>query len=79
MHTRHFLAIAALCSVLLACVFLADIAFAHKVNVFAYSEGDRIFVESFFPDGKPIAGGKITVLSPSGKSSSRGQPERAGR
>lgn len=37
-------------------------ALAHKVNVFAYVEGETVFTESYFPDGKPVAGGAIEVL-----------------
>ncbi len=36
-------------------------ATAHKVNVFAYSEGDTIFTESYFPDGRKVQGGKVEV------------------
>ncbi|MFZ2446539.1 MAG: hypothetical protein WAW37_09280 [Syntrophobacteraceae bacterium] len=79
MHSRHFFAMAAICSVLLACVFPANIAFAHKVNIFAYVEGDRIFVESFFPDGKPVEGGKIVVLSPSGEKLFEGTTGKGGK
>ncbi|MDT8379873.1 MAG: carboxypeptidase regulatory-like domain-containing protein [Desulfotignum sp.] len=36
-------------------------ALAHKVNLFAYAEGGTIFTESYFPDGRPVAGGKVLV------------------
>jgi nickel transport protein len=36
-------------------------ALAHKVNIFAYSEGDTIFTESYFPDGRKVQGGKVEV------------------
>ena len=49
-------------SVIIFAVFLfAGIAQAHKVNLFAYVEGGKIYTESYFPDGKPVAGGKILV------------------
>lgn len=41
-------------------------AWAHKVNVFAYVEGGKIFTESYFPDGKKIEGGTIEVRDASG-------------
>lgn len=34
---------------------------AHKVNVFAYVEGEIVRTESYFPDGRPVAGGTIEV------------------
>lgn len=39
---------------------------AHKVNIFAYSEGDIIFTESYFPDGRKVQGGKIEVYDKNG-------------
>lgn len=36
-------------------------ALAHKVNLFAYAEGGRIYTESYFPDGRPVQGGKVMV------------------
>jgi nickel transport protein len=36
-------------------------AMAHKVNLFAYVEGGKVFTESYFPDGKPVESGKIFV------------------
>ena len=35
---------------------------AHKVNVFAYVEGQTVYTESYFPDGRPVAGGTIEVM-----------------
>ncbi|MFH0730615.1 MAG: carboxypeptidase regulatory-like domain-containing protein [Pseudomonadota bacterium] len=40
---------------------LAGPAVAHKVNLFAYVEGGKVFTESYFPDGKPVESGKIFV------------------
>ncbi|MFH2063570.1 MAG: carboxypeptidase regulatory-like domain-containing protein [Pseudomonadota bacterium] len=34
---------------------------AHKVNLFAYAEGGRIYTESYFPDGKAVETGKVLV------------------
>jgi nickel transport protein len=36
--------------------------FAHKVNVFAYVEGDKIYSESYFNDGKKCVDSKIEVF-----------------
>ena len=35
---------------------------AHKVNLFAYVEGETVYVESYFPDGRAVANGKIEVF-----------------
>jgi len=43
-------------------------AFSHRVNVFAYVEGDTIHTESYFYDGSPVIEGKIELLDKSGKS-----------
>jgi nickel transport protein len=48
--------------VIVLTIFLfAGNALAHRVNLFAYVEGGEIYTESYFPDGKPVAGGKILV------------------
>ena len=36
-------------------------ALAHKVNLFAYAEGGKIYTESYFPDGKSVESGKVLV------------------
>ena len=41
---------------------LALPALAHKVNLFAYAEGGKVYTESYFPDGRPVEGGKVLVL-----------------
>lgn len=45
----------------------AGTAWAHKVNLFAYAEGDTVYTESYFADGNRVQGGTITVTDPSGK------------
>jgi len=40
--------------------------FAHKVNIFAYVEGDRIYTESYFNDGKKCIDSKIEVFDNQG-------------
>jgi nickel transport protein len=41
--------------------------FAHKVTVFAWKEGDRVFTESRFSGGKRVKNGRIEVYDDSGK------------
>lgn len=42
-------------------LLLSTAALAHKVNLFAYAEGGKIYTESYFPDGRPVAGGQVMV------------------
>ncbi|MFO7716570.1 carboxypeptidase regulatory-like domain-containing protein [Desulfosarcina sp.] len=42
-------------------LLLSGTALAHKVNLFVYAEGGKIYTESYFPDGKPVEGGKVLV------------------
>lgn len=55
-------------ALLFLCIFYALIepASAHRVNVFAWVEGDTVTVEAKFPGGKNIRGGKIIVLDAQG-------------
>jgi nickel transport protein len=39
---------------------------AHKVNIFAWVEGKTIHTESYFPDGKAVQNGDISVLDSRG-------------
>jgi len=43
-----------------------DAALAHRVNVFAWAEGDTVYVESTFADGRKVKAGKIIVKDPQG-------------
>lgn len=47
---------------LLGCAFTTN-AYAHKVNVFAYLEGDRVYVQGYFLDGKKAKNSKVTVYA----------------
>jgi nickel transport protein len=49
--------------VLLVCPVVP--AFSHRVNIFAYVEGDTIYTESYFSDGTPVTDGKIEVTDSS--------------
>jgi len=48
-------------------LILSPSAFAHKVNIFAYAEGDTVYTESYFPDGKKVKGGRIEVYDSQSK------------
>ena len=51
---------------LAALASVADSALAHRVNVFAWVEGDKIHVESKFSGGKKVKAGKVVVMDPQG-------------
>lgn len=57
---------------------LAAPALAHKVNVFAYVEGETVYTESYFPDGRPVAEGRIEVLDAEGKKLLEGVTDKEG-
>ncbi len=41
---------------------LSFFVFAHKINIFSYKEGQKIFVEGYFSDGKPCKNSEIIVF-----------------
>jgi nickel transport protein len=47
-------------------VFPIESANAHRVNLFAWVEGDTVYVESKFSGGKRVNSGKIIVLDAEG-------------
>ena len=59
-----------LCSVILLniCILvtLINSASAHRVNVFAWVDGETIHVESKFSGGKKVKAGKVVVMDPRG-------------
>ena len=60
-------------------LLLAGDAMAHRVNVFAWAEGDTVHVESKFSGGKKIAGAKIIVTDADGVEVLTGQTDDQGR
>lgn len=45
---------------------LSSAAFAHKLNMFAYVENDRVFVEGYFSDGIKPKNSDVTVVAREG-------------
>lgn len=54
-------------------------AFAHKVNIFAYAEGDTVYTESYFPDGKKVEDGRVEVYDSQGNKLLEGRSDKEGR
>lgn len=63
-------------SLLLLCAF--GVAHAHKVNMFANIEGDRIVVEGYFADGKKAKDATIQVFAPDGAKLLQGTADENG-
>ena len=52
--------------------------FAHKVNVFAYVEEDKVYTESYFNDGKKCVDSKIEVFDNQGNKLLEGLTDEEG-
>jgi nickel transport protein len=75
MKTRlPFHAILALGVVLL----FAAAASAHRVNIFAWVEGEKVFVECKYPDGTKVHEGVIRVFDSTGKELLNGKTNEKG-
>ena len=63
------------------CVLLTMVgsASAHRVNVFAWVEGNVIHVEGKFSGGKKVKAGKITVIDPQGVELLSGRTDDQGK
>ena len=55
-----------LAAVIIAFLTLASQVWAHKVNVFAWVEGDTVFVEGYFPGGKKAQNSLVEVYNSGG-------------
>ncbi|OGW44742.1 MAG: hypothetical protein A2132_01390 [Nitrospirae bacterium RBG_16_43_11] len=61
----------------LSIVFVSN-TFAHKVQMFAYAEGENVFVEGYFADGKKAMKSEVVVYDPSGTELLRGRTDDTG-
>jgi len=73
MKTGKYLSIA-----VVAVLLCSTAALAHKVNVFAYVEGGKVYTESYFPDGSPVEGGKVLVYDSQDKLLLEGKTDKEG-
>lgn len=56
----------------------ASVVFAHKVNIFAYVEGDTVYTESYFPDGTKVKDGIVEVYDSQGTKLLEGKTDENG-
>lgn len=78
MRRRYSAKISCLAMMLGVFLVLAAPAMAHKVNIFAYVEGDVVYTESYFPDGRAVENGIIDVLDASGNKLLDGKTDQEG-
>ena len=62
----------------LSIVFVSN-TFAHKVQMFAYAEGENVFVEGYFADGKKAMKSEVVVYDASGTELFRGKTNDSGQ
>jgi nickel transport protein len=67
-----------LCLTMLGLCLASNQAQAHKVNVFAYVEGDRVVVEGYFSASVKAQGCTVEVLDESGKRLQEGRTDPKG-
>ncbi|UCG14650.1 MAG: hypothetical protein JSU72_09480 [Deltaproteobacteria bacterium] len=66
-------------SVILILPLLTTRAMAHKVNVFGWVEGDRVFVEGYFRGGKKAKDSLVEVFNEAGVKLLEGRTDETGR
>lgn len=57
---------------------VASTAYAHKVNVFAYVEGDQVYIQGYFSDGSKAKNSDVTVYASDGQELTKGQTNEDG-
>ena len=62
----------------ISCAFSIGPAMAHRVTIFAWVEGDKIFTESKFSGGKLVKEGKVIVYDPEGNPLLEGKTDDKG-
>jgi nickel transport protein len=53
-----------LAGVMVVSALVPSVAFGHRINVFAYVEGDAVSVEAYFSDGKGARDADVAVFGP---------------
>lgn len=65
-------------SLLLVGFLFPSVVLAHKVNIFAYVEEGIVYAESYFPDGRAIEQGKVSVYDSQEQLLLEGQTDKEG-
>jgi len=78
MQFNHFIKGMKICSLIVMGLLLAGNALAHRVSVFAWVEGDTIYVQSKFSGGRRVKDGLITVTDAGGHELLRGRTNAQG-
>jgi len=65
-------------SLSLLLLMTASVVFAHKVNIFAYVEGDTVYTESYFSDGTKVKEGVVQVYDSQGTKLLEGKTDENG-
>ncbi|MGA1867127.1 MAG: hypothetical protein ACMUJM_01130 [bacterium] len=64
--------------VIISILFIRGICYAHKVNIFAYVEGQKVMTESYFNDGRKCQGAQILVFDKEGNQLLEGKANNEG-
>jgi len=48
-------------------IFFCNLLFAHKINLYAYAEGKKVFIRGYFREGSPAKNASIEVFTSDGK------------
>ncbi|VAW89445.1 hypothetical protein MNBD_GAMMA17-101 [hydrothermal vent metagenome] len=86
-HTKNTAIISNSCQPVRRCItamatillLVSPTAFAHKLNMFAYVEGNEIFAEGYFTDGKKAKNSTITVFGPDNNQLLQGTSDEDGQ
>lgn len=80
-NVRYFLLLTAYCLLLTVCSFIyTEDAYAHKVQMFTHVEGDTVYLEGYFPDGKKTINSEVVVFdNKSGEELFRGKTDNEGK
>jgi nickel transport protein len=60
-------------------VILGGPVSGHRVSIFAYVENGRIYTESFFLEGDPVAGGTVEILDSQHQKLAEGVTDKEGK
>jgi nickel transport protein len=64
--------------IFLSVFFTSGTVQAHKVYIFAWVEGDRVYTDSYFPDKKKVINGSVTVFDAAGNRLVQGKTDEQG-